>query len=66
MKDVLMLIAVFAVGYLLTMAVVIVMVRLFFPFKTVNRGSATTVDFIKHTRQATRSLARRKVKLANG
>ena len=63
MKDVLTLIAVFAVGYLLTMAVVIMMVRLFFPFKTLEKSGTTTVHFVKSGRHARHT---RKVKLANG
>jgi len=63
MKDMLMLIAVFAVGYLLTMAVVIAMVRLFFPFKAVEKSGASPVHFVKSARHARHA---RKVNLANG
>ena len=67
MKDVLLLIAVFAAGYLLTMGLLFVMVKLFFPFKTVAKGSASTINFVRSSRPSSKSLARlRKVKLANG
>lgn len=66
MKDVLLLIGVFALGYLLTMGVLFAMVKLFFPFKTVEKG-AGTINFVKSARNTNKSLARlRKVKLANG
>lgn len=66
MKDVLLLIAVFAVGYLLTMGLLLALLKLFFPFKTVEADGTSTINFVKVSRH-NRSLARmRKVKLANG
>ena len=67
MKDVLLLIGVFALGYVLTMGLLFAMVKLFFPFKTVENGTSSTISFVKSSRNTTKSLARlRKVKLANG
>jgi hypothetical protein len=67
MKDVLLLIGVFAVGYLLTMGLLFALVKLFFPFKTVEKVGTSTIDFTKPSRHTNKSLARlRKVKLANG
>jgi len=67
MKDVLLLIGVFAVGYLLTMGLLFALVKLFFPFKTVEKEGTSTINFARTSRQTNKSLARiRKVKLANG
>lgn len=67
MKDVLLLMGVFAVGYLLTMGLLFVLVKLFFPFKAVEKEGTTTINFAKASRHPNKSLARlRKVKLANG
>jgi hypothetical protein len=67
MKDVLLLIGVFAVGYLLTMGLLFALVKLFFPFKSVEKEGTSTISFSKTSRHPNKSLARlRKVKLANG
>lgn len=67
MKDVMLLIGVFAVGYLMTMSLLFVLVKLFFPFKHVEKEGTTTINFTKPSRHPNKSLARlRKVKLANG
>jgi hypothetical protein len=71
MKDVLVLIGVFAAGYFLTMGFLFAMVKLFFPFKAVEKtetGTATnTVKLVRSSRHASKYPARmRRVKLANG
>ena len=67
MKDVLLLIGVFAVGYLLTMGLLFALVKLFFPFKAVVNEGTSTISITKTSRHPNKSLARlRKVKLANG
>lgn len=69
MKEILVLLGVFALGYVLTMGLVFALLKLFFPFQPAEKagveGGPVT---IKVNRNATRiaSPRLRKVRLANG
>jgi hypothetical protein len=68
MKDVMLLIGVFALGYVLTMGLVFALLKLFFPFQPADRaGVDNTITVVKVNRNAARVGSRlRKVRLANG
>jgi hypothetical protein len=70
MKEILMLLGVFALGYVLTMGLVFALLKLFFPFQPAEKaGYDSTVTVIKANRNLNRTprVSRlRKVRLANG
>ncbi len=70
MKEILMLLGVFALGYVLTMGLVFALLKLFFPFQPADKaGFDNTVTVIKANRNISRTpkMSRlRKVRLANG
>lgn len=68
MKEVLVLLGVFALGYVLTMGLVFALLKLFFPFQPVDKnGVDSSVSIVKVNRNAQRASSRlRKVRLANG
>jgi hypothetical protein len=68
MKEILVLLGVFALGYVLTMGLVFALLKLFFPFQPADKtgidGSVTIVKVNRNSNRATSRL--RKVRLANG
>lgn len=68
MKEILVLLGVFALGYVLTMGLVFALLKLFFPFQQTDKnGVDNSVTIVKVNRNANRSSSRlRKVRLANG
>ncbi|HZY82000.1 MAG TPA: hypothetical protein VFE50_20895 [Cyclobacteriaceae bacterium] len=71
MKEILMLLGVFALGYVLTMGLVFALLKLFFPFQPADKAAMeNTVTVIKANRNPNRNprvVSRlRKVRLANG
>lgn len=71
MKEILMLLGVFALGYVLTMGLVFALLKLFFPFQPAEKAALeNTITVIKASRVPGRSprvgSRLRKVKLANG
>jgi hypothetical protein len=71
MKEILVLLGVFALGYVLTMGLVFALLKLFFPFQPSERTEAeNSVTIVKVNRKANRanvaSSRLRKVRLANG
>lgn len=71
MKEILMLLGVFALGYVLTMGLVFALLKLFFPLQPADRaGVDSSVTVIKVNRNPNRNLKvgsrLRKVRLANG
>ena len=68
MKEILVLLGVFALGYVLTMGLVFALLKLFFPFQSEEKaGINGPVTIIKTSRNSNRATTRlRKVRLANG
>lgn len=67
MKEILMLLGVFALGYVLTMGLVFALLKLFFPFQPADKaGVDSTVTVIKVNRNPKVGSRLRKVRLANG
>ena len=74
MKEILVLMGVFALGYVLTMGLVFALLKLFFPFQPADKnGVDNSVTVVKVNRNAHRanvasgaSSRLRKVRLANG
>jgi hypothetical protein len=68
MKEILVLLGVFALGYVLTMGLVFALLKLFFPFQPADKvGVDNSVTVVKVNRNASRATSRlRKVRLANG
>jgi hypothetical protein len=68
MKEILVLLGVFALGYVLTMGLVFALLKLFFPFQSPDKaGVSSTATIVKVNRNANRATTRlRKVRLANG
>lgn len=70
MKEILMLLGVFALGYVLTMGIVFALLKLFFPFQPADKAGDDTVTVIKVNRNLNRNpkvgSRLRKVRLANG
>ncbi|HMJ71595.1 MAG TPA: hypothetical protein VK508_22020 [Cyclobacteriaceae bacterium] len=68
MKEILMLLGVFALGYVLTMGLVFALLKLFFPFQPADKaGFDSTVIKVNRNINRTPKVSRlRKVRLANG
>jgi len=68
MKEILVLIGVFALGYMLTMGLVFALLKLFFPFQSPDKaGTDNSVTVVKVNRNVNKAPSRlRKVRLANG
>lgn len=68
MKEILVLLGVFALGYMLTMGLVVALLKLFFPFQSSDRsGVDNSVTVVKMNRNVNKAPSRlRKVRLANG
>jgi len=69
MKEILMLLGVFALGYVITMGFVYALLKVFFPFQqaTDKVEGPVTVMKVNRTSNTNRSTSRlRKVRLANG
>jgi len=68
MKEIFVLLGVFALGYVLTMGLVFALLKLFFPFQPAERnGVDNSMTIVKVNRNANRATSRlRKVRLANG
>jgi hypothetical protein len=68
MKEILVLLGVFALGYVLTMGLVFALLKLFFPFQSPDKaGADNTVTVVKVNRNINKATSRlRKVRLANG
>ena len=68
MKEILVLLGVFALGYVLTMGLVFALLKLFFPFQPADAKAGVDGPVtIKVNRNANRATSRlRKVRLANG
>lgn len=68
MKEILVLLGVFALGYVLTMGLVFALLKLFFPFQPADKAAVEgPVTIVKVNRNANRATSRlRKVRLANG
>jgi hypothetical protein len=68
MKEILVLLGVFALGYVLTMGLVFALLKLFFPFQSTDKaGAENTVTVVKVNRNVNKATSRlRKVRLANG
>lgn len=73
MKEILVLLGVFALGYVLTMGLVFALLKLFFPFQPADKiETGNSVTIVKVNRNANRANVAgatsrlRKVRLANG
>jgi hypothetical protein len=68
MKEILVLLGVFALGYVFTMGLVFALLKLFFPFQPADKAELEgPVTIIKVNRNVNRATTRlRKVRLANG
>lgn len=71
MKDIMLLIGVFALGYVLTMGVVFALLKLFFPFQPAEKAALdASINMVKINRTSANrervSPRLRKVRLANG
>lgn len=72
MKEILVLLGVFALGYVLTMGLVVALLKLFFPFQSPDKsGVDNPVTVVKVNRNVNKALSKvpsrlRKVRLANG
>jgi len=68
MKEILVLLGVFALGYVLTMGLVFALLKLFFPFQPADKSAVEgPLTIVKVNRNAGRATSRlRKVRLANG
>lgn len=71
MKEILVLLGVFALGYVFTMGFVFALLKIFFPFQPVEKaGAESGATVVKINRTATTSRVTaprlRKVRLANG
>jgi len=69
MKEILVLLGVFALGYVFTMGLVFALLKLFFPFQPVDKAASVEgpVTVVKVNRNVNRATTRlRKVRLANG
>ncbi|HEX8060288.1 MAG TPA: hypothetical protein VF473_05095 [Cyclobacteriaceae bacterium] len=67
MKEILVLLGVFALGYVLTMGLVFALLKLFFPFQPDKDAAGNTVTVVKVNRNVNKATSRlRKVRLANG
>jgi hypothetical protein len=71
MKEILVLLGVFALGYVLTMGLVFALLKLFFPFQSPDKAGAdntvTVVRVNRNVRNVNKATSRlRKVRLANG
>jgi len=68
MKEILVLLGVFALGYMLTMGLVVALLKLFFPFQSPDKsGIDNSVTVVKVNRNVNKAQSRlRKVRLANG
>lgn len=72
MKEILMLLGVFALGYILTMGLVFALLKLFFPFQADEKAALDgNVTVVKVNRNSNKAASRvgsrlRKVRLANG
>lgn len=73
MKEIFVLMGVFALGYVLTMGLVFALLKLFFPFQPADKNGVDSVTVVKVNRNAHRanvasgaSSRLRKVRLANG
>ena len=68
MKEILVLLGVFALGYVFTMGLVFALLKLFFPFQAEDKAGVTgPVTIVKVNRNSNRATTRlRKVRLANG
>lgn len=68
MKEILVLLGVFALGYVVTMGLVFALLKLFFPFQPVEKAGEGPVTVVKVNRNVSRVAAPRlrKVRLANG
>ena len=69
MKEILVLLGVFALGYVITMGLVFALLKLFFPFQSAEKaGAEGPVTIVKVNRNVSRVATPRlrKVRLANG
>jgi hypothetical protein len=68
MKEILVLIGVFALGYIMTMGLVFALLKLFFPFHSPDKhGGDNSLTVVKVNRNVHKAPSRlRKVRLANG
>jgi hypothetical protein len=68
MKEILVLLGVFSLGYVLTMGLVFALLKLFFPFQSPDKsGVDNSVTVVKMNRNVNKAPSRlRKVRLANG
>lgn len=65
MKEILVLLGVFAMGYVLTMGLVFALLKLFFPFQSAEKAGDSPVTIVKVNRNPNRGTTRlRKVRLA--
>jgi len=68
MKEILVLLGVFALGYVFTMGLVFALLKLFFPFQQADKAAVEgPVTIVKVNRNVNKAPSRlRKVRLANG
>lgn len=68
MKEILVLLGVFALGYVFTMGLVFALLKVFFPFQSEDKADVSSAaTIVKVNRNANRATTRlRKVRLANG
>jgi len=67
MKEILVLLGVFALGYVFTMGLVFALLKLFFPFQPADKADLEGPVTLKVNRSVNRATTRlRKVRLANG
>lgn len=66
MEDVLIIIGVFALGYVLTMGLLFALLKLFFPLVPEKSEGDSPITIVKMSRNGNRATRLRRVRLANG